>query len=138
MNYRFKIKFTIFEECKEVSQKQKEIKKELMWDKLRVIIRDVFNNDNNYKWLNRAEASVSSNDETKQLRLSIDSALIESVIEPHSIIFNQYHSSGTFTMEELKYISVKIKNGLENFLHYEINDPIFYLELDELDELDEL
>jgi hypothetical protein len=35
-------------------------------------------------------------------------------------------------MEELKHISRKIKIGLEEFLHYEIDEPIFYIKMDEL------
>jgi hypothetical protein len=134
MNYPFKIEFIVFDENKELSQKQKEIKKQIIWDELRVIIKNVFNNDNNYKWLDRMEASVSSNDEKKQLRLSIDTLHVESKKYQHSIFFNQNHSCSKeyFTMEELKYISGKIKNGLEDFLHYKIDEPIIYIEMDEL------
>jgi hypothetical protein len=134
MNYPFNIEFIIFDENKEVSQKQKETRKQLIWDNLRYIIKEVFNDDDHYIFLDRVEASVSSNDEKKQLRLSIDTLHIESKKYQHSIHFNQNHCSSKeyFTMKELKYISGKIKNGLEEFLHYKIDEPIFYIKMDEL------
>jgi hypothetical protein len=68
------------------------------------------------------------------LRLSIDTLHLESKKYQHSINFNQNHSSSKeyFTMEELKYISSKIKIGLQIFLHYEIDEPIIYIQTNEL------
>lgn len=134
MNCPFNVKFAIFDENKETTKKQTELRKKLIWDDMRNIIKNSFDNDDNYKWLDRVEASVSSNDEKKQLRLSIDTFHIESKKYQHSIYFNQKHSCSKeyFTIEELKYISSKIKFGLEVFLHYEIDEPIFYIEMDEL------
>ena len=134
MNYPFNIEFVIFDENKEVSVSQKETRKQLIWENLRYIIKKAFNDDIHYNFLDRVEASVSSNDKKKQLRLSIDTLHIESKKYQHSIHFNQKHSSSKeyFTMEELKHISSKIKIGLEDFLHYEIDEPIFYIKMDEL------
>jgi hypothetical protein len=134
MNFPFNVKFAIFDENKEITKNQTELRKKLIWDDLRNIIKEIFNNDNNYKWLDRTEASVSSNDEKKQLRLSICGSKIEGKKYQHSIHFNQNHTASKeyFTMEELKYISGKIKNGLEDFLHYEIDEPIIYINMDEL------
>ncbi len=130
MNYPFNVEFIIFDKKEEVSQEQEEIRTQLIWDDLRDIVKEIFNDDNHYKWLDRVEASVSSTDETKQLRLAMDSFHTDMKQFQHSIIFNQNHYSSTeyFTIEELKYISGKIKNGLEEFLRYEINDPIIYIE----------
>jgi hypothetical protein len=132
MNYPFNIEFVIFDENKEVSVSQKETRKQLIRENLRYITKKAFNDDIHYNFLDRVEASVSSND--KQLRLSIDTLHIESKKYQHSIHFNQNHSSSKeyFTMEELKHISSKIKIGLEDFLHYEIDEPIFYIKMDEL------
>lgn len=134
MNYPFNIEFVIFDENKEITKNQTKLKKKLIWDDLRDIIKEIFNNDNNYKWLDRIEAAVSSNDEKRQLRLPICTSKIECKKYQHSIHFNQNHTASKeyFTMEELKYISGKIKNGLEVFLHYEINEPIIYINVDEL------
>lgn len=84
MNYPFNIEFVIFDENKEVSVSQKETRKQLIWENLRFIIKKVFNDDDYYNFLDRVEASVSSND---------------------------------------------IKIGLEEFLHYEINESVFYIEM---------
>jgi hypothetical protein len=63
MTFPFNIQFVIFDENKELSKNQKELRKTLLWDNLRGIIKELFNNDVNIKWLDRVEASVSSNDE---------------------------------------------------------------------------
>ena len=97
-------------------------------------MKELFENDEKYKWLNRAEPAISSFDEKKQLRLSFDTPHEKCKKYQHSIHFNQYHSTVNeyFTMEELKYITDKIKLGLEEYLHYEIDNPIIYIETDEL------
>ena len=126
MNYPFKIKFTIFDENKVVSE-QKQISKQYIMDYgLTDIIKSSFNNDDNLKFLDRCEPSISSIDETKQLRLGnyVDWT-------SHYLHFNQSHSDDNFTIEELIYISNKIKNGLEELLHYEIDEPIIYIRVDE-------
>ena len=122
MNYPFNIKFEIFDENKETTKKQRELRKKLIKDDMINIIKSLFDNDDNYKWLDRVEASVSSNDKKKQLRLSIDTFHIENKNYQHSIHFNQQHSCSKeyFSIDELKYISSKIKFGLESFLHYKV------------------
>jgi len=132
MNYRFKVEFIIFYKNKKVSKKQKELKQSMMFGRvLNDILKDEFKDDLNYKYLDRAEASISSIDETKQLRLIFDNFLEEC---SHSLYFHQNHSSASqcFTFEELKYISIKIKNRLEIYLKYEIDEPIIYISADEL------
>jgi hypothetical protein len=37
-----------------------------------------------------------------------------------------------FSIEDLKNISNRIKNELEEYLHYEIDTPILYIETDDL------
>lgn len=132
MNHRFKVEFIIFNKNKKVSKKQKELKQLMMYGELlNDILKDEFKDDLNYKYLDRAEASISSIDETKQLRLIFDNLLEE---YSHSLHFHQNHSSASqcFTFEELKYISMKIKNRLEIYLKYEIDEPIIYISVDEL------
>lgn len=132
MNYRFKVEFIIFYKNKKVSKKQKELKKLITYGKvINYILKDEFKDDLNYKYLDREEASISSMDETKQLRLMFDNFLEE---YSHSLYFHQNHSSASqcFTFEELKYISMKIKNRLEIYLKYEIDEPIIYISVNEL------
>ena len=132
MSYPFKVKFVIFDENKKVSITQQGVRRDLLWNNsLRDIIRQVFENDGKYKWLNRAEAAVSSIDEQKQLRATVDSPRLDWLKYQHYIYFNQYNSNNYFTMEELKYISIRIKYGLEEYLGYEIDEPIIYIEADD-------
>lgn len=131
INHRFNIKFVIFNENKNISKKQKELRYLMMYGSiLNDILKNEFKDDLNYKYLDRAEASISSIDETKQLRLIINN----SEKYEHSLHFHQNHSSASqcFTFEELKYISIKIKNRLEIYLNYEIDEPIIYINSDEL------
>ena len=53
---------------------------------------------------------------------------------PHSLHFSQKHSQCKeyFSIEELKNISNRIKNELEEYLQYEIDTPILYIETDDL------
>ena len=61
MSYPFKVKFVIFDENKKVSITQQGVRRDLLWNNsLRDIIRKVFENDGNYKWLDRAE-TIESN-----------------------------------------------------------------------------
>ena len=85
---------------------------------------------NDYKFLDRVEPSISSIDETKQLRL----AWSQSDQYKYSLYFNQRHSccKEYFSIEELKNISNRIKNELDEYLHYDIGMPILYIELDDL------
>lgn len=134
MNHPFNIKFIIFNEDNKTTKFQKKIKEKIIYEDMRHIIKKIFENDVNYKFLDRVEASVTSLDETKQLRLYFDNIHIESIKYQHSLHFHQLHSccKEYFTLSELKYISNKIKIGLENFLHYEIDEPIIYIEIDQL------
>jgi hypothetical protein len=135
MNYRFNIKFVIFNEEENLSKIQEEIKESMIMGELLIdILKNEFNDDMNYKLLERAECAISSINDQKQLRLWWDTCHIKMKKYKHSLHFNQHHSfSGEyFTIEELKYISQKIKKGLEEFLHYEIDEPIIYIEICDL------
>jgi hypothetical protein len=134
MEHSFNVKFIIFDENKPVTDKQKTLRKTIIYDKLREILQNVFKNDENYKFLDRVEASVSSIDENKQLRLRFDSLHINLNQYHHSLHFVQTHSGckKKFTIEELKYISNRIKIGLEDYLNYKIDNPIIYIEVDDL------
>jgi hypothetical protein len=68
MSYPFNIKFVIFDENKDVSKKQKELRHSMIFeDTLKKILKEAFINDENYKFLERAEPNISSTDEKKQL-----------------------------------------------------------------------
>jgi hypothetical protein len=134
MEHSFNVKFIIFDENKQVTDTQKTLRKTIIYDKLREILQKVFKNDENYKFLDRVEASVSSIDENKQLRLRFDTLHINSNQYQHFLHFVQTHSGckKKFTIEELKYISNRIKIGLEDYLNYKIDNPIIYIEVDDL------
>jgi hypothetical protein len=133
MNLPFNVKFIIFDENKEITKQQQKLKF-CINEKIKDILKNKFNHDINYKFLDRMEASLSSIDENKQIRLRIDTAHTTCKKYQHSLHFHQKHSCSKeyFTIDELKYISNKIKFGLEKFLHYEIDEPIIYIEIDEL------
>jgi hypothetical protein len=133
MEYPFKIKFVIFNENDKVLKKEEKIRQSLIYNDLKEILKVVFANDINYKYLDRVEAAVSSMDENKQLRLFFDTGHEILKKYQHSLHFHQDHNNckNNFTIEELKYISNKIKIGLEQFLHYEIDNPIIYMEIDD-------
>ena len=134
MEYSFNVKFIIFDENKQVTDTQKTLRKMIIYDDIREILKKVFKNDKNYKFLDRVEASVSSIDENKQLRLRFDTQHINSKQYHHSLHFGQTHSccKKNFTIEELKYITNIIKLGLEDYLKYKIDNPIIYIEVDDL------
>ena len=132
MNLPFSIKFFIFNEHENTTKKQNELRKSMIVGEiLKNMLKNAFVNDNNYKFLDRVEPSISSIDEKKQLRLRIDSNHKESRQYQHSLHFHQEHCARKeyFSIDELKYISHKIKIELEEFLNYEIDDSIIYIEI---------
>ena len=130
MNMQFNIKFTIFDENQPLTKKQIQIRNNLSNDDMKQILKNAIIGLNDYKFLDRVEPSIVSIDETKQLRLSWS----QSDQYKYSLYFNQHHSSCKeyLSIEELKNISNRIKNELEEYLHYEIGMPILYIELDDL------
>ena len=147
MNIPFNIKFTIFDENNSLSKKQIKIRNNLLNrsidNDMKNILKKAISELNNIKFLDRVEPAICSNDEKKQLRISL-SLIIKDFTSiskkyHHSIHFNQKHSQCNeyFSIEELKSISNSIKNELENYLQYEIDAPILYIELDDI-ELDDL
>jgi hypothetical protein len=120
-NLPYRIKFTIFNPSKKLTKKQKDIKYDMiMEDSLKIILQTVFD---------RAEPSICSINEKKQLRLSCGTYYLTGEEHQHYLHFNQSSSFEYFTIEELRCISYKIKNGLEEFLHHEIDTPVLYIEL---------
>jgi len=79
------------------------------------------------KFLDRLEPAICSLDENKQLRMCLISLVNQNKKDSNSIIFNQNHPmcKKYFNTEELTIISLKIKEKIENYLHYEI--PVFKL-----------
>jgi hypothetical protein len=130
MNMQFNIKFTIFDENQPLTKKQIQIRNNLSNDDMKQILKNAIIGLNDYKFLDRVEPSISSIDETKQLRL----AWSQSDQYKYSLYFNQRHSccKEYFSIEELKNISNRIKNELDEYLHYDIGMPILYIELDDL------
>ena len=130
MNMQFNIKFTIFDENLPLTKKQIQLRNNLSDDDMKQILKNAIIGLNDYKFLDRVEPSISSIDEKKQLRLTMS----PSDQYKYSLYFNQRHSSCKeyFSIEELKNISNRIKNELEEYLHYEIGMPILYIELDDL------
>jgi hypothetical protein len=142
MNIPFNIKFTIFDVNNSLTKKQIKIRNNLLNrsidNDMKNILKKAISELNNIKFLDRVEPAICSNDEKKQLRISL-SLIIKDFTSiskkyHHSIHFNQKHSQCNeyFSIEELKSISNSIKNELENYLQYEINAPILYIELDDL------
>jgi hypothetical protein len=131
MSYPFGVEFNIFYKNMVIDQKAIDIMNKLktgfhMKDCIlkRIISYSVENLDHKYKLFERVEPSISSIDEKKQLRLAID---IDKLKYNNSIYFNQTGSE-YFTIEELKDISQKVKGELEEYLRFEIFEPIIYIE----------
>lgn len=129
MSIPFRVKFTIFDESKNMTVKQKNIRKKLICEDLEDILYCVFRQDDKYKVLDRAEPSISSIDENKQLRMDISAW--NNWYKPYCVPFMQEYTEENFTIDELTYISNKIRDGLEEYLHYEIDSPIIYIEIDQ-------
>lgn len=136
MNIPFNIKFTIFDEDKPLTQDQIKIRNKLIDTKnidndMKKILKNTINSYSypsfDFSFLDRVEPSISSIDEKKQLRLTPNT-------NQYSLHFNQHHSQCKeyFSIEELKNISNRIKNELQEYLHYEIDTPILYVETDDL------
>ena len=133
MIYPFNIKFIIFDENKDLTSKQKNVRMNLVDVDMRKILEYAISELNEYKLLDRAEPAISSIDEKKQLRLELECGTPIRA-KQHSLIFRQHHSQEFLSIEELKTISNKIKNEIEEYLHYSI-DSLIFLELEnELDE----
>jgi hypothetical protein len=137
MNIPFNIKFSIFDENKPLTQKQIKIRNKLIDmnnidNDMKKILKKSIIDFNEYKFLDRVEPSISSIDEKKQLRMKLSCILNNKC--PHSLHFSQQHSQCKeyLSIEELKNISNRIKNELEEYLHYEIDTPILYIEIDDL------
>ena len=133
----FNIKFTIFDENKPLTQKQIKIRNNLIDlnnidNDIKKILKNSIIDFNEYKFLDRVEPSISSIDEKKQLRMKL--SYIVNNKYTHSLHFSQKHSQCKeyFLIEELKNISNRIKNELDEYLHYDIGMPILYIELDDL------
>jgi hypothetical protein len=141
MSLPFNIKFTIFDENKPLTQKQINIRNNLIDSNnidndMKKILKNIINlysyQSFDFKFLDRIEPSISSIDEKKQLRMNLTFLLNDKYT--HSLHFSQKHSQSKeyFSLEELKNISNRIKNELEEYLHYEIDTPILYIEIDDL------
>jgi len=119
----FEIKFIIFNNIP-LTKQQNIIRKKLCKnDDLKKILKESCCELNDMiKFLDRVEPSICSLDEHKQLRMSFKSLHDDNKKESNSFIFNQNHSmcKEYFSIDELTIISQKIKEKIEDYLHYEI------------------
>ena len=129
MSYPFSVEFNIFYKNMVIDQKAIDIMNKLKTDfhtkdsiLKKILSYSVEQLCTKYKLFERAEPSISSIDEKKQLRLAIDK-----LEHMNSIYFNQTGSE-YFTIEELKDISEKVKEELEEYLRFDIFEPIIYIE----------
>jgi hypothetical protein len=130
MNQSFHIKFVIFDENKDLTTKQKTIRMQLVNVDMRKILEYAISELNEYKLLDKAEPTISSIDEKKQLRLKLVCGT-PITAKQHSLIFRQNYSHDFFTIEEIKIVSRNIKSEIEEYLHHEI-DTIIFTEIDDI------
>lgn len=132
-NYPFHIEFLIFDPTVDsITSEQKAIRDQLICTDLHTILQTVFKDDDRYKYLKRAEPSLSSLDERKQLRLrSMDFIYNKIKKYQYSLDFTQLYSfrDEYFTLDELNYITRKIQGGLEGYLGYDIPEPMLYIKM---------
>ena len=132
--YPFDLEFVIFDKNNLVAYHHTQIRRKLLRDgELKNILEDSLTKyEHNYKLLDRFEPALSTMDEKKQLRLYADTIHSWDPIDmyAHSLYFHQHHSANAeyFTLEELKEIATHIQKSLEEFLGYQIDDPIIYID----------
>jgi len=137
-NYPFNIKIQIFDD--KINSKCKydiNLKRKLIEDMPNIFKNVLKHIDlcNEFKYLERVEPSLSNMDETKQIRL--DESHLQSIYRNEEakkdkcyIYFNQlYCENEYFDYKELELIFKILKNVLEEYLGYNINNPQISLEL---------
>jgi hypothetical protein len=127
----FDLEFVIFDKNKPISHIQRKIRNDLFNIDLHKILENIYRDDKDFKYLYKCEPAISTKDEKKQLRCSLNKFLNSSLEFSHSIYFDQNESekNNYFTLEELKNITKKIKPALEEYLGYKINSFI-YIKID--------
>ena len=136
MRTRFNIQFVIFDEDKNEDVYSMHMHSHIFENMLTNRLKEAFINDEHYKFLETPcpMRVLSSIDEKKQLRLRFSEDYyvhFDFKRHQHSLHFQQLHSNSQeyFNLEELKIISAKIKKELETFLHYQIDEPIIYIDI---------
>ena len=129
MNYSFSIKFKIFNEYS-LSTKQEKIRKQLCNDFHLILKNSIAELNDKYKYLVRCEPSICSIDEKKQLRMCLNS-FMNANTESQYIFFNQMNGIEFFTLQDMKLICKKIKQEIEEYLHYEI-EAYLYIDIEDL------
>ena len=146
MIYPFKIKFVIINEYK---KKEFKLFKNLLSTKIssvpninnlveniNKILESEFNNDSYFNFINEKTITINSKCNEKKLLMYWSSEYL-----PYHHDYKIYHQNLNFfqptidvkqflSINELKYISKKIKNAIEKYLGYQINNPIIYLEIE--------
>jgi len=135
MNYSFGVKFKIFN-IYPLTKKELNIREKLCEKFHNIFKTIVIDLSDKYKYLERFEPAISSLDERKQLRMNITSLLNQDKTESCYLEFNQRQNAGEyFSLEELKFICQRIKQELEeNYLTYEIQEPMVFIYTDEIHE----
>lgn len=137
---RLKIRFAIFNTFdSKISKKDFQKKMDYFHTygpngRLNKLIRDAFENDPLFGYLNRCEAAIClrSNENLKQLRFIDDRySYLDKLINRHYIEFRQCGDI-PFTYDELHHISQIIQCTLEHDLGYEIDLPDYIISDDEL------
>lgn len=134
MNYSFSVKFKIFYSYP-LTKKELNLRQKLCEDFHSILKTIVADLSDKYKYLERCEPSISSLDEKKQLRMDFSSMFNQDNTESCYIRFDQKHSccKEYFSLEELKVLCQRIKKELEeNYLPYEINEPILFIYTDDI------
>lgn len=124
-NCPFEIEFILFNKNVPITQKQKKVRNKLI-ENLKLILEISMEKFGNYKLLNRAEPSISTQDERKQLRFSWDTVHLECDKYIHSLYFHQRHGACIeyFTIEELKEIAESIQRQIGCYLGYDLDPPV--------------
>ncbi len=118
-----KLRFQIWNKIDE------KLKKDLVENKLILVLKHVTEIKTDIKLLDRCEPSISTHDESKQLRLSFN----DFYSIDNFITFEQGHSASSeyFSIDELASIGYLIQKELEECLGYEINNPEIIISIED-------
>lgn len=117
------IEFTIFDTNLSLNKEKTNIKIKLAED-MHDILKNAISDLPEYKYLERCEAAISSDDEKKQIRFyDYTTYMYGDLNSDHKIYFTQSHAIEYLTASELYIISKKIKKSLESYLGYSIYGP---------------
>jgi hypothetical protein len=148
MNYPFRLKFMIID-IEKTKPKNKSffnlfIKNEksqintLIDISIHNLLKNTFEKDKYFYYIYTNESIISSKDNKNQLRIYWSSPYSPYIFNfkkyLHVLHFYQILNDDNeyFSIEELKYISLKIKYAISQYLGYEIPNPIMYIDIEHL------